>query len=294
MNKAFPGCSLNTSEICDAILEYAMDCSTSDGRTVTVKVGGSSLVNDEGEKIGTVLVIRDMSMIREMEQQLERTRRMAALGKMAAGIAHEIRNPLGTLRGFAHYFGNQQGATAESKNYAELMKSEIDRLNHNVSGLLQFARPREPQVVSVNLDALISKTVALMENDFSRHTLTFRYCCNTDITLEADPDMLLQVLMNLLKNSVIATPAGGEIYLSASQDQHLVRITIADNGSGMTEQEREKMFDPFFTTRKTGTGLGLSVSHQIIEQHSGTFEVITAPGRGTSVTIVLPKMQGAR
>ncbi len=294
MNEAFPGCQVNSSEICDAILDYSMDCQAADGKTIPVKIGGSSLVNNEGEKIGTVLVIRDMSLIREMEQQLERTRRMAALGKMAAGIAHEIRNPLGTLRGFAHYFGNLDGATAESKDYAELMKSEIDRLNRHVSGLLQFARPREPQVVSVDLDGLISKTVALMEADFSKHALNFHYRCNTDITLEADPDMLLQVLMNLLQNSVNATPTGGEVSLSAFADRHHIRIMISDNGSGMTAQEREKMFDPFFTTRKTGTGLGLSVSHQIIEQHNGTFEVSSAPGKGTTVTIVLPKTQGAR
>jgi len=122
--------------------------------------------------------------------------------------------------------------------------------------------------------------------------LNFHYQCNTDITLEADPDMLLQVLMNLLKNSIIATPAGGEVSLSALEEQHHIRIIVADNGSGMTEQEREKMFEPFFTTRKSGTGLGLAVSHQIIEQHNGTFEVKTAPNEGTSVTIILPKTQG--
>jgi len=294
MKDAFPECQINPAEICDAILDYSTDCCTPDGNNVPVKIGGSSLVNDEGERIGTVLVIRDMSMIREMEQQLERTRRMAALGKMAAGIAHEIRNPLGTLRGFAHFFGNQEGATAESKEYAELMKSEVDRLNRNISALLQFARPREPHIETVNLDGLISKTVVLMEGDFSKQALNSHYQCNTDITLEADPDMLLQVLMNLLKNSVNATPTGGEVSISAVEDQHHVRIVISDNGSGMTEQVRERMFDPFFTTRNTGTGLGLSVSHQIIEQHNGTFEVKTAPGEGTSVTIILPKTKGAR
>jgi two-component system sensor histidine kinase HydH len=96
-------------------------------------------------------------------------------------------------------------------------------------------------------------------------------------------------LLNLLKNSINATSSGGEISLSASEDAHHVRIIVSDNGIGMTGQEREKMFDPFFTTRKTGTGLGLAVSHQIIEQHSGTFEVKTAQGEGTTVTIVLPK-----
>lgn len=294
LNEAFPDCQVNPAEICDSILDYSADCETGEGRNIPVKIGGSSLVNNEGETIGTVLVVRDMSMIREMEQQLERSRRMAALGKMAAGIAHEIRNPLGTLRGFAHYFGNQPGVGDEGKKYAKLMESEVDRLNRNISGLLQFARPREPNIVGVNLDDLISKTVALMEGDFTEKTLNFHYQCNTDITLDSDPDMLLQVLMNLLKNSIFALSAGGEVSLKTTEEQHQVRIAVSDNGIGMTEQEREKMFDPFFTTRNTGTGLGLAVSHQIIEQLNGSFDVQTAQGKGTSVTIILPKKRGKK
>jgi two-component system sensor histidine kinase HydH len=294
LNEAFPDCQVNPAEICASILDYSADCETVEGRNIPVKIGGSSLVNNEGETIGTVLVVRDMSMIREMEQQLERSRRMAALGKMAAGIAHEIRNPLGTLRGFAHYFGNQPGVGDEGKKYAKLMESEVDRLNRNISGLLQFARPREPNIVGVNLDDLISKTVALMEGDFTEKTLNFHYQCNTDITLDSDPDMLLQVLMNLLKNSIFALSAGGEVSLKTTEEQHQVRIAVSDNGIGMTEQEREKMFDPFFTTRNTGTGLGLAVSHQIIEQLNGSFDVQTAQGKGTSVTIILPKKRGKK
>ena len=294
IDDAFPGCHIKSTDIRNSILDYSTECSTSDGRNVAVKIGGSSLLDSEGNTIGTVLVIRDMSLIRDMELQLERSRRMAALGKMAAGIAHEIRNPLGTLRGFAHYFGNKDGATQESKGYAALMVSEVDRLNRNVSALLQFARPRDLQFVSVNLDALIAKTVALMESDFANHALNFHWQCNTDVTVEADPDLLLQVLMNLLKNSISATASGGEISITGSEDEHHVRIIVSDTGDGMTEQECEKMFDPFFTTRKSGTGLGLAVSHQIIEQHQGVIEVETVKGQGTTMTVVLPTRRGSR
>jgi len=291
INEAFPECQIKPSDICNTILDYSTECCTEDGRKVPLEIGGSTLKNDTGEDIGTVLVIRDMSLIREMEQQLERSRRMAALGKMATGIAHEIRNPLGTLRGFAHYFGSQEGATEESQGYAELMKSEVDRLNRNISGLLQFARPREPNIIDINLDELISKTVTLMESDFSKQTLNFHWQCNTGITLEADPDLILQVLLNLLKNSILATPSGGEVSLGATETEQWIRISVTDNGMGMSEQECEKMFDPFFTTRKTGTGLGLAVSHQLIEQHNGTFEVKTDLDVGTTVTIILPKIK---
>jgi two-component system sensor histidine kinase HydH len=288
LREAFPGCRLHAKEICNSVFDYSTECVKEDGTSMPVKIGGSALVSGSGDSLGTVLVVRDMSVIRDMEQQLERSRRMAALGTMAAGIAHEIRNPLGTLKGFAHYFGNQPGTTEESRNYAKLMETEIDRLNRNISGLLQFARPRDPNIVSVVLDEVIGKTAALMERDFSEKGLNFHYQCNTALTVNTDPDMLIQVLLNLLKNSISATPEGGEVSLATSGDDKNLRITVADSGHGMTEQEREKMFDPFFTTRKTGTGLGLAVSHQIMEQLGGTFEVVTAPQAGTAVTVVLP------
>ena len=154
---------------------------------------------------------------------------------------------------------------------------------------MQFARPRELQFQSVKLDGLIAKTVALMEGDFANHALNFHWQCNTDLTVEADPD--LQVLMNLLKNSISATPSGGEISITGSEDEHHVKIIVSDTGDGMTEQECEKMFDPFFTTRKSGTGLGLAVSHQIIEQHQGVIEVESAKGQGTIISVVLPKQK---
>jgi len=289
VTRAFPGCDLDCARIRRAPLEHPAECRTADQRAIPVKISGSPLVNEEGVQTGTVLIIRDMSAIREMEQQLERSRHMAALGKMAAGVAHEIRNPLGTLRGFAHYFGELPNITEENRSYAELMKSEVDRLNRTVSGLLQFARPREPNFSSVDLDGLIAKTATMTEADLANKHLNFHYQCNTNIKIKADQDQLLQVLMNLLQNSVAATGAGGEISLRAAENARQVRISVSDNGCGMTDDEREKMFDPFFTTRKSGTGLGLAVSHQIIEQHNGSFEVESFPGKGTTITIILPR-----
>jgi two-component system sensor histidine kinase HydH len=289
LHEALPGCPLNCSQICQDSLEHAAKCETLDGRKIPIKISGSSLLDHNGQNIGTVLIIRDMSLMHEMEQQLERSRRMAALGKMAAGIAHEIRNPLGTLRGFAQYFGKKAGDDRESKGYSDLMVSEVDRLNQNISGLLQFARPREPQFLSVEVDGIITKTVALMEADFKSHSMNFHWECNTNIIVMADPDFILQVLLNLLKNSINATESGGEISLTVRQDNERVIFSVKDNGCGMTERERERMFDPFFTSKKTGTGLGLAVSHQIIEQHRGSFEVHSDPGRGTEISIILPK-----
>lgn len=289
IHKALPGCPYKSSSTEDENLEFTTECTRHDGTKVPIKVSSSSLLDHDGYNIGTVLIIRDMSQLMEMEQQLERSRRMAALGKMAAGIAHEIRNPLGTLRGFAQYFGTRAGEDTESKGYADLMVSEVDRLNHNISGLLQFARPRELQKERVEVDGLISKAIALMEGDLKTNKVNLHCECNTKIELQADPDLLLQVLLNLLKNSINAVGESGGISLSAREQRGQVVFSVIDTGVGMTAKERERMFDPFFTTKKTGTGLGLAVSHQIIEQHNGSFEVISTPDKGTEIHVILPK-----
>lgn len=291
IHATFPTCSDAITDSCTTELEHSATGRGGDGREIPLRISCSPLVNHENEKIGKVLAIRDMSSIRNMEIQLERSRRMAALGKMAAGIAHEIRNPLGTLRGFAQFFGNQPEVGDDGKKYSELMISEIERLNHTVSGLLQFSRSREPEFKPVLLDALFRKTATLMDADIRNHNVQFQWQSNTGIVLNIDPDLILQVLLNLLKNSINATDKRDKISLYCTEYEHEVGIIVDDNGCGMSESEREKMFDPFFTTTKTGTGLGLAVSHQIVEQHHGRFEVVTKKGCGTTITMLLPKKQ---
>ncbi|WP_167505807.1 two-component system sensor histidine kinase NtrB [Desulfosediminicola flagellatus] len=289
VEKAFPELATAISESCGSAFEQTAEGKNSEGCIIPLRISCSPLVNHDDASIGKVLVIRDMSSIRNMEIQIERSRRMAALGKMAAGIAHEIRNPLGTLRGFAQFFGSKPEATEDDKMHSSLMVNEIDRLNHTVSGLLQFSRPREPHLRRLSIDALFAKTITLMKADLANHDVRFHCPRNTGIEYTGDPDLLLQVLVNLLKNSINAIASGGDISLSCKEDDHHIRISVIDSGCGMSERERERMFDPFFTTTRTGTGLGLAVSHQIIEQHHGTFEVITEKNTGTTITMVLPK-----
>ncbi len=260
------------------------------GNEVPVEISSSSLRDEQGKQLGAVFILRDLREIRSMEEQLERSRRLIALGRMAAGIAHEIRNPLGTLRGFAQYFGSRAEDEA-SKEYSALMIGEVDRLNESISSLLQFSRPREPEFAIVDVEQLIKKTCKLLEHDFRESNITLVTSGNPSGTIEADADLLLQVMLNLLKNAINASQDGATLSLSCEKNKEHIRITVADNGIGMTRQEQEQMFDPFFTTRKTGTGLGLAVSHQIVEQHSGSFDVQSRPGKGTSITMILPRKQ---
>ena len=168
------------------------------------------------------------------------------------------------------------------------MTGEIDRLNKTVSGLLQFSRPRDLLLQQVDIAELLNKSTSLMQADIASKGITFSLQTDPDMKITADQDLMLQVFMNLLKNSINASPVGGEIILSASTEEPYHKISIIDSGCGMSEEVREKMFDPFFTTNRTGTGLGLTVSHQIIDQHSGTFEVSSRQGQGTTISIYLP------
>ena len=261
-----------------------------DNEEVPVEISSSSLRDEQGNELGAVFLLRDLREIRAMQEQLNRSRRLASLGRMAAGIAHEIRNPLGTLRGFAQYFGSQATDDA-SKEYSSLMVGEVDRLNETISSLLQFSRPRDPEFADIELSNLLEKTCKLLEYDFSDAGIRLEKDFNCPGTIEADQDLLLQVLLNLLKNGVQVSLKGATVTLSCQQDSQGVRITVSDTGRGMNVAEQEQMFDPFFTTKKTGTGLGLAVSHQIIEQHRGTFEVSSRPEKGSSISVILPRQQ---
>jgi two-component system sensor histidine kinase HydH len=270
------------------LLEAPLDCPQGNGEPIPVKVSGSRLQDQEGMELGTVLILRDIREIRALERQVERSRRLAALGQMAAGIAHEIRNPLSTLRGFAQYFSKQFRDDESGREYADLMIGEVDRLNHIISALLQFARPRDPDFQEIDPCTLLAKAAQLLEQDFAGRQQTLQLECEKNLTMQADPDLLLQVLINLLQNSMAVTLADGCIELGGCREEGGVRIWVQDTGTGMSEEEMEKMFDPFFTTQKSGTGLGLAVSHQIIEQHHGRFEVVSAPARGTRIDILFP------
>ena len=172
-----------------------------------------------------------------------------------------------------------------------MMVGEVDRLNAIISSLLQFSRPRDPEFDQVDLAELLDKTGKLLEHDFAEKDIQLQPVNGCSGSIEADSDLLLQVLLNLLKNALNASSQGERVTLSCREDEQYVYITVSDTGIGMNREEREQMFDPFFTTRKSGTGLGLAVSHQIIEQHHGSFEVSSSPGKGTSITLILPKQQ---
>ena len=268
--------------------EQEIICSSKSGEKIPVQINISPILNHKGEAGGQVLILQDMREIRKIEQQLELSRRLASLGRMAAGIAHEIRNPLGTLRGFAQYFGRAAAADSDGKKYAELMVSEVDRLNESISTLLQFARAPEPQCVRVAVPELFAKVKDLLAVDCESSGVVLFQDIEEDAALYADPDLLLQVLLNILQNAIRVTDSGGEIQMSLYQQNGETVLRIRDTGQGMSPEVQKQIFDPFFSTRKEGTGLGLAISHQIVEQHHGRIEVTSSEGQGTTMKVILP------
>lgn len=284
----FPACPPEILAAQNNVIERDAELLRPDGTSVPVKMGSAQLKDHQGKKIGRVLVMRDVGEIHSMEQQLEQSRRLAALGAMAAGIAHEVRNPLGTLRGLAHFFGSENGASDACKEYSKFMISEVDRLNQLVTELLRFGAPQELHFEKVDVAAMVGKVVTLLEKDFANKNISFVPKYEEGIPLYGDTDLLLQALLNLLNNSLQATPSGGTVALDISCVGGRCRIAVSDTGTGMSEETRTKMFDPFFTTKKSGNGLGLAVSHRIVERHNGFFEINSETSVGTTITIVLP------
>ncbi len=259
------------------------------GKALPLRISASQLEDSGGQHLGTVLILRDMREILAMEEQLERARRHSALGIMATGVAHEIRNPLGTLRGFAQYF-QRSSADAQACEYAGLMINEVDRLNRVISALLQFSRPREvepgpivPQRLCERLTLLTQEEAASRQVDFS-----VDYADAPEV-FTGDFDLLLQMLLNLIQNGIEACSAGNRIELKISNEGSLLEIRVTDDGPGISPEDRQRIFDPFFTTRKSGTGLGLAIVSQIVEQHGGEIQVESAPRKGTRFTIRLPQ-----
>ena len=248
---------------------------------------------------GTLLVVRDRTEIRGLEQELGEARKLAAVGTLAAGVAHEIRNPLSALRGFAQYFAKKFAGSDPEENYARTMVREADRLNRVITDLLYLSKPRSLRPASVSIQEVSSELAELLEADFREADVHFKTKIAAD-AVYADEDALKQVLLNLALNGVEALraqdPASAErticIASSASKSEDSfgkgVWISVTDNGPGMDPEEREKAFEPFFTSRKTGTGLGLAIVHKTMRDHGGRAVIDTIPEQGTSVRLFFP------
>jgi signal transduction histidine kinase len=234
---------------------------------------------------------RMLTEVRRVQEQLVQASKLGAIGELAAAVAHEVNNPLTGILGFAELLLSELPADDPRHDEAVVIRDEAIRARSIVKALLEFAQPRTPQRLSTDLSALARSTVDLVR--FRVYETGIRIVEDySDLPpLEADPDALKQVLLNLINNAIEAMPMGGELAVSTRSGRDRVGLVVRDTGPGMDAWTRSHIFSPFFSTRSAtgeGTGLGLTVSLQIVESHGGSIVVESEPGRGTAFTVWLP------
>lgn len=261
------------------------------GKEIPISLRITPLQDESGQEMGSVILLRDLREVKDLQERVRRSERLASLGRLAAGIAHEIRNPLSSIRGFAQFFGNRFKGR-EEENYASVMVKEVDRLNRIISELLDFARPKKPHLEPQNLQNLWENILVLGEAEFKKKKIEIEKKYDPHLPLVmADRDQISQAFLNLLINSVESIDAGGKIrlFLKRGEQAGKVEVIIEDTGRGIPPEDIEKIFEPFFSTKQKGTGLGLAIVHQIIESHGGEIRVKSEEGKGTAFCITLPE-----
>jgi two-component system sensor histidine kinase HydH len=264
-------------------------CRLADGSAIPLSINSKSLIDESGETIGAIIIFRDLREIQILEKKVERTQRLASMGRMAAGIAREIRNPLSSIKGFAQYFRNKFDKGSDDWKYADVIVSEVDRLNRVIQDLLNFAKPLNPKLQKIEIEKTVTHSLKLVEEDLNKKRINVSVK-NENISgyLLGDEDQLVQMFLNLFINAVEATEYGGKITIDVEQKEKHFQIKITDNGKGIDEGDIQKIFDPFFTMKKSGTGLGLAIVHRITEIHNGEISVTSKPKVGTTFIIKLP------
>jgi two-component system, NtrC family, sensor kinase len=270
------------------------------------------LIDEEGRLYAIVHYLKDVTAQRRIEQQLIRTDKLASLGTLVAGIAHEINNPLGIIAGYSEALLDRAAAPALSAmtefedfpDYLKTIHSEIFRCKGILKSLLEFARPSGGTFREIDINELIKEVLLLLQHRTARLKHTLELDLDREVPkIRADAGSLRQLLMNLLLNAIYFTPEGGRIFIKTEPDDSLeetrfpgcprrVRLSVTDTGSGIPNDLIDRIFDPFFTTKPVGegTGLGLTISYKIVEEHSGFIDVKSEPGKGASFIITLPSI----
>ncbi len=268
-----------------------------------VSLSASSLMDEDGHASGTVILFQDLREVEELKAEVERARHLAAIGRLAAGVAHEVRNPLSSLKGFAQFFRGKFQPGSDEERYSDIMIEEVERLDRVVQELLDFAKPVEPVRKPVDPNAMVGEALALVSEDAGyRNVSIVRRMAGEPPRVLVDPFQIRQALLNILLNAIEAMGGGGTLTVetSVAPDPDApadgpaghVSISVSDTGPGLNVDELDKLFEPFYTTKQKGTGLGLTIVSRLVEQNGGHIGISSAVGEGTTFSVRLPVAAG--
>lgn len=270
------------------LLERDIDIVTSAGEKLKWEALAAGLA-DDGAASGKILLLRDVTRIRELENEVAQSRHLRSISSLAAGVAHEIRNPLSSIKGFAVYLKERLQADSEDKKTAEVIVEEVERLNRVITQLIEFARPLELKKETTRLSDLIGRTIKLTEADARENNIDVIFNATGDEPpVGVDPDKIRQVFLNIFLNAMAAMKTGGRMEITQAGDKENVQVIIADNGTGIKETDLPRIYDPYFTSKPAGTGLGLAIIQKIMEAHGGKIKVESVAGKGTTVFLFFP------
>jgi two-component system sensor histidine kinase HydH len=279
---------IKTLETQKRIMTGEIDCHLADGRMIPLEVI-ATVLEEEGGARGVVL-LRDITEIQHLKKEIARSQHLASIGSLAAGVAHELRNPLSSIKGFATYFRERYRDNPEDEKTAGIMVQEVDRLNRVISQLLDYARPMTMHRQETPIQTIIQHAFRMIEKQAREKGVTLQADLPANIpAVGIDQDRMKQVFLNLYLNALGAMETGGvlSVTLTALPGER-IRIEVGDTGMGIAPEDLGRIFDPYFTTKPSGAGLGLAIVQKIVDAHGGDIQVESTPGQGTTVSIRLP------
>lgn len=264
------------------------------GRDLWVMITTALLVDESNKKLGALCVFQDMTDLKELREKMKEADRLAALGKLSASLAHEIKNPLSAIKTFVQLIPRKFESPIFRDKLNTTVPRELERINRLVDNLLQLTRKPKLNLSLVNLNEVLGQTTELYQGEMDTKNVRFHATLQENMPrVRADAELMHRVFSNILVNAIQAMPQGGTLSVSsgwgpAADRNGKLEVTVRDTGIGMDSETLKKLFDPFFTTKKKGTGLGLVNAKRIIEEHGGGIDVSSDPGKGTVVTVTLP------
>lgn len=269
--------------------EFEIEVDAAEGKKL-LRIHKSSLNNDMGEKQGAVIVFEDITDLKKLENRVQQSEKMAAIGQLAAGIAHEIRNPLASISGSVEMLQADSSRTEDEKKLMGIVIKEIDRLNKLITEFLDFARPQDVRLMELDVSQLVKEMVDELQFVPSAKDIDYDIDITPQLRIQGHRDKLKQAFLNILINAVQAMESRPVRRLSVAvkKSSEQVIVTVEDTGTGIDEKVIKKIFEPFLTTKAKGTGLGLAVVHSIMTAHKASVDVKSVKGEGTTFTIVFP------